>query len=183
MKKDREKCDLKDIPESVWDIVKGVNLFQGAVVDPEDSADPMVCSPEINLNESEMAFLKKGPRFMIRNESDIDGFKIEMEKMTVKEKMGASSEGTLDTDESVVTETSLTEEAQNEAAKTAMVYNKSDKALDLGKMKATDYKYNKHVFLPKHETVERESLHDIRRTTMLEAFKEYSKNNLKDKKR
>ena len=52
--------------------------------------------------------------------------------------------------------TVLAEEVEKEAAKSLMVYLKSERSLDLSKMKATDYKYNRHIFLPKHESTERE---------------------------
>ena len=80
---------------------------------------------------------------MLRQEMNEQDFKTELEKMTVKEKLSAlNNEVSTDGEASVE---SLTEEASKEAAKSAMVYVKSERVLDLGKMKATDYKFNKRV--------------------------------------
>ena len=175
MNDDRMNKDFKDIPERAWDILKGVNLFQNTNITPEPSADPMVCSPDISLSKAELAFLKKGPRYMLRQEMDVVDFKTELEKMSVKEKLTAlNSDKTAEG--SLVSDCSLSEEAAREEAKSAMIYIKSEKVLDLGRMKATDYKFNKHVYLPKEETTEKEALHEVRRLTMLDAFRETTKN-------
>ena len=180
MKLEKNRRDFEDIPTDAWSLVKGVNLFQEKDLRPEKCAEPMVCAPDIILSEAEMAFLRKGPRFMLRPETNEDDFKLEIEKMTVKEKMSARNETECDTVSDSVSSGSLTEAAEIEAAKAAMVYIKSEKALDLGKMKVTDYKFNRHVFLPRNETVERESLHELRRVTMVDAFREFTKENKKE---
>ena len=63
MKKDRDSNDLKDIPDRAWDLLEGIDLFQSDNITPEQSADPMVCSPDISLSRAELAFLKRGPCF------------------------------------------------------------------------------------------------------------------------
>ena len=91
--------------------------------------------------------------------------------MSVKEKMSALNSRDDIQDQSSNSENSLSEEACKEMAKSEMVYLKSEKVLDLGKMKATNYKFNKRIFLPKGETAEREALHEVRRMSMFETFK------------
>ena len=86
MKRDKEHKDFEDIPKRAWELLKGVNLFQNSALTPEDSADPMVCSPDILLNKAELAFLKKGPRFMLRQETSELEFKTELEKCQLKKK-------------------------------------------------------------------------------------------------
>ena len=86
MKVDKDRCDFSDIPANVWELVKGVNLFQDKDLRPEKCAEPMICAPDIVLSEAEVAFLRKGPRFMLRPETDKNDFKLEVEKMTVKER-------------------------------------------------------------------------------------------------
>ena len=112
---------------------------------------------------------------MLRQETSEQEFKMELEKMSVKEKFQSLNNDTLLPDDTAGSSQSLSTEAEREAAKSAMIYLKSEKTLDLGKLKATDYKFNKRVFLPKSDTAERESLHGVRRTTMLEIFREFSK--------
>ena len=34
------KSDFKDIPSDAWDVLKGVNLFSGINVTPEQSGEP-----------------------------------------------------------------------------------------------------------------------------------------------
>ena len=86
MVRDRDCGDFKDIPWEAWEILQGVNLFSEKEITPEPSADPMICSPDISLNKNELAFLKRGPRFMMRQEMNEKDFRAELEKMTVKEK-------------------------------------------------------------------------------------------------
>ena len=114
----KEKNDFNDIPRDAWDILSGVNIFQERSVTPEQSADPMICSPNISLSKEELSFLRKGPRFMLRQETDIKDFKVELEKMTVKEKFNDCNKEPENT--SLISEgsqsLSLSEEAENEAA-------------------------------------------------------------------
>ena len=79
------------IPEDIWDIVKDVSVFKGAV-EPEQPADPMVCDQSIKLSRCEMAFLRKGPKYMLRGELDEQEFKVDMHKMIIKEKYDKSGE-------------------------------------------------------------------------------------------
>ena len=179
MQKDRDRGDFKDIPWEAWELLQGVNLFNGSQLSPEPKADPMICSPDISLSKDELAFLKRGPRFMMRQEMNEKEFRAELEKMTVKAKLNdlnnipTNDESSSSLDSSV----SLTEEAERECAKAAMVYLKSEKALDLSKLKATDYKFNKHIYLPKHDSTEKEARHEARRLAMLEVFRQVCKIN------
>ena len=146
-----------------------MNLFKDKKITPERSADPMICSPEITLSQDELSFLRKGPRFMLRQEINDKDFKVELEKMTVKEKFNDCNKEA--ENDSITSDESLSELAEKEEAKTAMIYLKSDKTLDLGRIKATDYKFNKRVFLPEDESVDKEAIHEVRRATMMEIFK------------
>ena len=176
MMDESKKCDFSDIPDKAWEILKNVTLFSDKEVVPEQCAEPMVCSPEITLSKAEMSFLKKGPRFMLRQEVSEREFKVELEKMTVKDKFNTLNKGgDLDTSSSSSQSDSLSEEAENEEARSAMPYLKSEKCLDLSKMRSTDYKFNKRIFLPKHEPAEKEALHEARRLSMLNIFRKTTK--------
>ena len=52
----------------------------------------------------------------------------------------------------------------------SMIYNIKDKKLDLGNLRATNYKYNKSVYLPEAEKPDKETLHQFRRTEMMRIF-------------
>ena len=106
---------------------------------------------------------------MMRQESEKD-FRVELEKMSVKDKYNSLNTCPVEDDPEMSSD-SLSELAEKEEAKTAMTYIKSEKQLDLGKLKATEYKFNKHVFLPKSESSEKEALHEVRRMAMLDVFR------------
>ena len=76
---------FEGIPEETKPLVQGIHMFIKEV-QPSSPKVPMVCSNTIDLNEKEIAFLNKGPRFMMRTKLDRVKFKTELEKMIVKEK-------------------------------------------------------------------------------------------------
>ena len=141
----------------------------------------MICSPNISLSKDELSFLRKGPRFMLRQEVEEKDFRVELEKMTMKEKFNDSENESENS--SVLSDDSISEEAEKEAARSAMVYLKSEKSLDLGKIKATDYKFNKRVLLPEDGSTESEAIHEVRRSAMLDVVKKSISNNFKKKRR
>ena len=51
-----------------------------------------------------------------------------------------------------------------------MVYSKENKGFDLGNMWASDYKFNKFVFLPKPKSVRKEALKEVRRREMISTY-------------
>ena len=162
----------KDIPKDVLEIVSGVNIFTEDLV-AEPSADPMICDPNIRLSKNELAFLRRGPRFMVRQELNINDYKTECERMIAIEKYDKiETEVDQDTDPDSPTDedVTLTKAEKVIMAKSSLVYDKSNKSLDMGRLKATEYKFNKYVHLPKAENVTRESLHEVRRNRMSEIF-------------
>ena len=56
---------LKDIPSNISEIVKETTIFQSDLT-PEPADGPMVCDSKISLSPEEIAFLKRGPRYMLR---------------------------------------------------------------------------------------------------------------------
>ena len=54
-------------------------------VEPEEPIGPMICDSSIQLNENEVRFLTRGPKYMMRNETDIKEYTFYVEKMIVKE--------------------------------------------------------------------------------------------------
>ena len=98
----------------------GVNVFVGDLV-PEPSADPMVCDPNIKLSHSEMAFLRRGPRFMVRQELSLNDFKTELEKMVAKDKYDKSS--VLSSESSVCSDNLLSNSTTLEDKGDPAVYN------------------------------------------------------------
>ena len=56
---------LSDIPNETWEIAQGVNIFNEELIQ-EECADPMICSEDIKISQDELDFLRKGPKFMLR---------------------------------------------------------------------------------------------------------------------
>lgn len=54
--------------------------------------------------------------------------------------------------------------------KCRLTYNKADKTLDAGNLRATDYKYNRFIHLPNSGDAKKESLHEFRRIEMAKCF-------------
>ena len=160
------------IPRDIWDILENVNMFN-KTVSPEQPADLMVCSESIKLSRCERAFLRKGPKFMIRKELNESEFVVDLHKMIIKEKKDKSDAPEVDNKAGEDLNVHNIDERKIKIMdKARLVYDKEDKSLDLGRMRASDYKYNKMVYLPKPEDSRRESLHEVRKEQMLAVFRE-----------
>ena len=75
----------------------------------------------------------------------------------------------------VSNDSELEREAEKNEARSRMVYSKEEKNLDMGNLRATDYKYNRYVHLPKPKTAEDEALHEIRKAESMKVFKRVKK--------
>ena len=170
-----------DIPKEVWEVLEGVELFNEDI-EPEPPADPMVCDSSIKLSDEELKFLRRGPRFMLRQKVNLTDFQIELEKMIAKRKYNESnnedgedsgiSSGESDDEESGTDNDKLEALSERIKAEASMVYMKREKRLDLGKLKVTDYKFNKFVHLPRAQEATSEAKHEVRRAAMERVFKE-----------
>ena len=173
------------IPYKVWEVVKDVNIFKdGENTAPEQPADPMVCNKEIKLSKCERAFLRKGPKFMLRQELNENEFAVELQKMIIKDKFDKtdSVEGEDDPDSCELDscedeEEKAKDKVQELDARARLVYDKADKSLNLGRLRATDYKFNRYIHLPCPESSSRESLHEVRKQQMMKTFREVKEEN------
>ena len=164
--------DIKEeVPPGVSEIVKGVEVFRKYLV-PEDPIGPMICSKEIILTQDELNFLTKGSRFMARGELDIKEFMVDVEKMLVKNDYNQddSENGNETEDTGEENDPELVKAVKQIEAEGRMVYSKENKGFDLGNLRASDYKFNKFVFLPRNKSVKREALNEIRRKEMIGTF-------------
>ena len=164
------KPDSNPLPSEIEQIVNGVNIFMGALV-PERSADPMICDKTIKLSKCELAFLRKGPRFMMRQTINEKEFSTELGKMVVKEKYDEADrlEDDLNVSTSRSEEVGLAERMV--VAEAGLTYDKESRVIDMGRFKATNYKFNKFVHLPEAGSVESEAKHEIRKLEMLRIFR------------
>ena len=108
---------------------------------------------------------------MVRPETDRNEFELEVLKMSAKQKYGETSKTDEATDEPEDREAEKL--VEREEAKSRMVYDKSTYTLDPSKMRATDYKYNRYVTLPKPGCPQTEAMHEMRRKELLSAFDKF----------
>ena len=189
----------KEAPRATRAILDGVNVFcDGLPTEPEAPEGPMICDSTLKFDMNELKVLAKGPKFMVREELQSEDFKVELEKMIVKQKFDERSkdahENKDDCSEKEKNGASLSS-ASTAAAGTSskinldsngegvrdlnclweeqaglMVYNSKSKSLNLGNLRATNYKHNKRLYLPNNSKVEHESSHETRRVEMLRVF-------------
>ena len=135
----------------------------------------MICDKSIKLTKSELAFLRKGPRFMMRQPANESDFCTEIGKMIVKEKYEKTDWTELNTSSSSgddhAPDVALTEAEKQIVAESGMTYDKEYKVVDMGRFKATNYKFNRYVHLPEAGSVENEAKHEIRKAEMMKIFK------------
>ena len=69
--------------------VIGVNIFQNnqTNISPKDLLGPMVCDESLRFNANESKLLSRGPKDMVRQELSLEEFRVQMEKMIVKQKL------------------------------------------------------------------------------------------------
>ena len=177
-KKQKGMKELEGIPKDTKKILEHVNIFNETIT-PENPIGPMVCSNKIKLSDNEIAFLNKGPGFMMRCELDETEFETELEKMIIKRKFKERQEETEDvedgetgvlTDEERKEEERIKSEIERQEAQSRMMYNKGDMRVDMGNLRASDYKYNKSIHIPKSGDAQKETLHRIRKEEMKRVF-------------
>ena len=176
----QDKLELEDcVPDKVKEIVEGVNVFNVEMV-KEEAIGPMVCSKDIELNPNELAFLKRGPRYMMRKELDLKEFLVDLEKMVVKNGYNDYNKDEDDGEDEDVVSTEMMEDKEEEErvrkaveqieTESRMIYNKQTNEFDMGNLKATDYKFNKYVCMPKPKSVQSEAMNEVRKLEMVKAF-------------
>ena len=179
MNRSKQSRDIENIPPPTWEVLKDVNIFKEDL-EPQPSADPMVCDSRILLDKNEMAFLRKGPKFMVRQKTRLNDFKTDLEKMSVKQKYEESNEEpnvSHISDSGATRNLSETDKEMKRnvdiiTAKANLFYDKDNNCLNLNKCRATDYKFNRMVHLPRPQSASRETLHEVRKVEMLNIFTE-----------
>ena len=201
--KSEAKRVKKQAPPTTVELLSEVNVFKdsGTELGKEESLGPMVCDDSLKFNSDEMKVLSRGPKFMVRNELEFEDFNVEVEKMLFKQRFDEMDQGKDDC---------VTVSQQNQVASTAaestvrtrldnlnlnvkanesfaweenagnMVFNCKSKTLDLGNLRATSYKHNKVVYMPKSYNTERESIHANRKNEMIRVFNKVAKEGVND---
>jgi len=155
------------------EIISEVNVFREKV-EKEEIIGPMICDKSKKLDKNEVAFLKKGPRLILRPELSEENHCVEIEKMLAKVLFKQWN-----TDEGEV----LNDEEKELVARSKLVYDKKSKVVNLENLRACDYKYNKHVNIPRPESVESERANEVRRSEMLKVFDRVSAEKDREKRK
>ena len=105
---------------------------------------------------------------------------LEVEKAIAKQKFSDQDELEDKLDQDISEEVNLEEKqrideiVRRETARMKMTYNKENKSLDPGNLKATEFKFNRHINLPGGSAPEKEALFEIRRQQAVETFNKFS---------
>ena len=180
-----ERRSIMSCHPEVRHLLKNLDVFKKQI-DPEPPVGPLICHPDIKLTKNEMSVLNKGPKYMVRRQIGIDEFRLEVEKCIAKQNYNDGNDDaiSIEGDEKKEDETSsidsLVEKIEIESK---MLYNFRESTISLGKLRGTDFKYNKRIFLPNPKNTEREALHEMRRTEMAKVFKKVAEKSLKERDR
>ena len=166
-KRREQTRSLDRCPSQVRAILGHLDIFN-CEIQPEPPVGPLICHPEIKLNQCEREILNKGPKYMIRKPVTRSDFRREVEKSIAKQNYNMAFCEELDPEISFSPE----EVKQTEILETEskMIFNPRNKDLSLSRLKATDFKYNKRIKLPEIEDPNLEARHQIRREEMEKTF-------------
>ena len=198
--KDKLEKALRYAPPGTEKYLENVNIFTPSQyeVKPEEPVMPFVCDPSIELSKEELELLARGPKYMIRDVLDREEFEVELEKMVAKQKFDnvfsdskddCTGENSIEHQVSKRTQTkptpalgvttgtkfnSINSEKEKEIlweeSSGKMIYDLKQKSLNFANLRASEYKYNKRIFMPEPEKADIETLHEVRRTEMRKVF-------------
>ena len=173
-KLEKEKEDIAElaiIPKECKDYEK-LKVFTGETIHQEDPKPPVITCSDIILTEDELAILKRGPKFTLRNTLSKEDYMAEVEKGLIKKKydmIGKEEiEGKVvedDLEEEDEEDRRIREEAEWQEVKSSMIYDFENKEMDFGRSRATNWKGNKRIVLPKSGSTHLEAYLEIRRKT------------------
>ena len=191
---------IRESPPHTQEILSGVNLFSSVQKDlkKEDPLGPFICDPKIQLTNNELLLLSRGPKYMVREDLSEDVFDIEIEKMIAKQKYNdgfmeedlsectSQEQPPAHCDKSIASCHSPSESKVSgndkfkfmqrwDEASGSMIFNELSGTLDLGNLKATNYKYNKEIFPPKNDSVNCEAGHEARKVELKRVFQRITK--------
>ena len=133
---------------------------------------PVITCESIKLSDDENLLLSKNPKYAIRKMLNRETYLVEFEKSMIKEKFGrigkdeVDGKVVIDLDDDKVT----LEMAEWLEMKSRLVYDFEDNNMDLGRCKATDWKTNKRITLPKSGSAKLEAYMEVRRAEANKLF-------------
>ena len=153
---------------------------------------PFVCDPKITLTREEKLILSKDPKFSIAPEPSEQNFRTEEERMIAKHRYNSTNykrkkEGVtairLDEPEKEMIQTDRLTKLHELYLenKNRFTYNPTERSISFQKRRATEYKLNKSVKLPKPLNSDQEFECEVRRREFLQSFYEYT--NIQEKRK
>ena len=169
-----KKRTISNLPEDVQ-LYTNLRIFQNIKITPETPRPPVVMSDSIEITEGESKLLSKCPKFTLRNVLNKEMFLVEYEKSLIKEKYGRI--GLEEVDGKVIRDDDDEDQEINNYSewleiKSRLPYDFEDKSLDFGRCKATDWKLNKRITLPKSGSPKFEAYLEVRRAEASKIFDE-----------
>ena len=171
------------LPASL-EMFRSVKAFGPAPTQEFSQDPPRVYDPSIKLDDDELSILSKGPKFAVRQKLVREDFRVQLEKMSCKQKFSSdgldeeipsqnshSSSVPLLCDETQVGPQTKPESSWEWAErKSQLVYDFSEGVLDPTKLRATNYKFNRSSNLPKPSSATVEAKHELRKSESLQIF-------------
>jgi hypothetical protein len=174
-KEEEELAELSILPEDLNEF-SDLRIFKNVQIPPEEPKPPVITTETI-LTEDELAILKKGPKFTIRNVMDKEAFMAEVEKGLVKKMysdIGKDVEAEVGTEDDTdkVESKRIDDMVAWIDEKSALIYDFESKTMDFGRSKATNWKRNKRIKLPKASSSLLEASMEIRRQAASKIYDE-----------
>ena len=171
-KEEEEMRELSILPEDLKEF-SDLRIFRNVQIPPEEPKPPVITTKTI-LTEDELGVLKKGPSFTIRNVMDKEAFMAEVEKGLAKKMYSDIGKDVEDKEEEV--DSAEAKRIDDLVAwideKSAMIYDFESKTMDFGRSKATNWKRNKRIKLPKASSSLLEASMEIRRKAAGKIYEE-----------
>ena len=166
-RREEQTKSLDKCPAPIKGLLRDLEVFNSEIL-ADPPCGPLICHPDIKLDECEREILNRGPKYMIRKPVTMTDFKREVEKAIAKQNYNMAFNDGSDLDVSLTPDEAKQIETLETECK--MVFNPRENNLSLSRLKATDFKYNKRIKLPEISDPNLEAKHQIRREQMEKVF-------------
>ena len=155
---DKNRRSIESCHPRVKKILRDLEVFNKDI-HSEEPIGPMVCHPEIKLTPNELLVLNKGPKFMVRRDASLEQFLLEVEKSITKQNYNDNwdtEDNCKDDSTNEPCGSDLDSAAERLEIESKNISNFREKSISLGRLRCTEYKYNKRVHLPEPRSADRD---------------------------
>ena len=149
---------------------------------PEKPVGPFICDQTISLTENELKILQRDPKFSVRSQTSKQKFTTEIERMNSKHRYNKGNKKQALSTPRVEDDPKQDHDRIEKLYETfydykdKYIYNPLNTTINFNLRRASDYKLNKYICLPKPLPDEEEFECEYRRREYLKGFDEYDKN-------